>query len=725
MAFSFRAFLLFFFALLPFLLFSQQIKFKVKHVDERAAFSAKFPEKPDVKLSNTPSKSKEGKPITLTVSQTVYEADGRTFMVQSFNQAAGLSVNNDTLFLRSILNKLQKSFGMSGTIRTDRTDGLLTMNTSDTKDDSRIDIRLLQRGNRNYTMIAALEKEDEISARAFFDSFKLLPFQHEKKVMHQPAGEIYRVAVPPNYTSLTEPNNDPESDFTESNTFTAFDSLSGITYQINRLSYSPYLQTTVNDAGLSEEVNGNLRNGGYNFLRNEKKEGRGRDYWEIANTGNSSYNLACTFFGGRSLYELLVFLPSKKDILHAENFFDSFVFTENPPLDYLQTDKDAVLLADLISRDDELHEQAIAALNDYYFSENALPILYDYLKNKKFARDTTETLLLREFQYNRDARTVVFLTDYFAQTDNPNAQSQILNTLQAMQTEESLDAFFALAENWQKEEKESSYDYELSAFDSLDIFNARIDDLIKLYANPQFSYRVAMTVMNNTGTENQETILPHRDFFFNEARRIASENRVFELTEAADFADYYLFDALNIILTHSKPTPDIETYFKRFNEIADPYLVLGGIRFAAFNDLPLDVEMVRTAQSSPRQAVYLYRYAEDYYNGTDALPQEYATADQVVEAVAYNKLRSEYGELASYRPLKTEPYTIDGTDLVLHIFIFELEDYEGEYLGVVSQNATGAPSPYPYIYDYISEKWDEGKTEEMLNTMKANWEAED
>ena len=700
--------------------------FGVTHTDTEGAYRVSFPKEPKSKIIQADKQTQEGETVQITSLQDYTLGGGQTFIAEHSSQPVGRTVENDREIIETHFSKIRNAYNITKPIEFTTVGGYPAGRLNDTLDNGSIYSQVIQRGTRTYFLLAAVDPGQNLEVEPFFDSFTLLPFEFSEKEIYNPVGEIYEVAVPENREESMVLSTEDDGTY-GTHTLMAYDSLNGITYSVTRYEYGRYFESDTDDK-LNEFFNNSLTEGGYRKLRAEEKDGRVYTYWDLSTAESVCHNLACTFFAGNSVYELNVLLPSKNEIGQADAFFRSFTLTENPPLDYLAKSKAELLLSDLISADENRYAGAVTAVNDYSFTPDALPFIYDYLENKKFRRDTVEELLLREFLYNRDARTVDFLRDYFTKTESTDAQGYVLSGLAATRSEAGLDAFFALSKNWQKDEEEVLFNYKnhFAPFDSLEIFNARIDDLIELYPNPQFSYKVAAAFMTQVNAENEALILPHRDLFFAEAKRIAAENELFTDPEASkSFDDYYLFDALNLVLADIEPTPEIEEYFKSFHKLGDAYLTLAAIRYYANQQIPFNQDMAETLQNSPYDVLYLYRYAFDAFGSTEVLPEGYGSTENVVKAVAYKYLSDEYGNLAAYEVIKKEKYNYAGEDLILHIFTFELQDYDGKYMGVVSQPATGKPNPYPTLYDYSNENWENGKTQELMRGLKESWEAED
>lgn len=683
------------------------------------AFRIDFPCTPTVEASYKEGIAEEGKTVRFKYYVHSCINPGTVHLVIHKTLPIGRTVADAREQLSATLETMRANYKKSSSVFFSEEDDSPVGHLTAEYNGMKLQIKGIIRGNREYYLIYGANNPINRDREKFFQSFRFMPLLYEDLQPYTPSGQPYTIALPVqrSFDDVTDAVQDDK--VLAGHMLTAYDSLSGINYRVERTHYRPYAEAESKEVFKNTVLQNVEAHSDLVLLRDTTEDGRMVFYSEELQSGTTCRTLYKSILDGDSFYDLMVIIPHSNQLVKAEEFFAGFQPQSPLPKDYIFLPKGKIILENLISPDTETHRQAGEVLDKYRLSAADLPVIYDYLENKKYLRDTTERLLLREFRFNSDAGTVEYLADYFTRSEERDIRFEILT---ALPYTDSLGrrVFFDKAKTWQKDATEALYDYEIAfaAFDSLEIFNAHIDDLMSLYDNPQFRYRAVRKLMDMADESNVEQYAAYRDFFLSEGKRYIAENRLFDKRRAKNnFDEYYTFDAINFILTYLESTPEIEEYFKSFKDISDPYLVLTAIRYYAYNQIPLDERMVRTAYESEYQRIFMYAYAFDAFGTTEVLPADLCKPGTVVKSYVYNRLGNEYGPLLSYKIIKTKPYRKDNQDLLLNLFTFRLQNYEGSYLGVISQPADGKVNPYPTIFNYHTDPWKKKETEAMLAEM--------
>lgn len=692
------------------------------------AYKIKMPNPPKDKQQVNKVEGPEGEPVELIGKQKISIANnGAVYITQCIMQPMGRTVDNDSLMLQNSINTLMQRFPNGKSPVFFKKDGFPAVRYAFTGEGFNAEALICQRGTRSYYIAATSPSNSQNLAEEFFATFEFLPLEFEEYTLTKPEGLNYQVRVPA-MQELTNEENTADFSIDSNSYFLTYDTLSGVNYSVTTTQYSEYAEVGSLDEFYESIIKENTEDYKHELRKDTIENGRRKLYWKYPETKGLGQTFAQTLLAGDTYYELIVYLPENKNYDRAQAFYDSFELLEPMSSDFLYQRKSSKILTNLTADEVEVQDKAIKIMDRYEFSDADLPLIYDILENKKFKRDTVEELLAREFLYHNDEKTLEFLQSYFYKTENRQTQDFLLGGLNALDNEDGRKAFFELTQDWMKEEEVWS-DYEERFrlyYDSLDLFAAHLDDFVKLYENPQFSYRISHLIWKLGSQLLNEKMGVTRDFVFSELEKFATKESVFTRPkDAKPFEGYYIFDAFNLYLADAEADERSDAWFGKFNQIQDAYLVLAALRYHATQQIPFNKTMMQTVVDDPYQHYYLYQYAYDGFGDLAVLPKKYLDREVLIKAHAYALLSSEYGELTNYKLLEKRNYKYDGKDLVLHLFIFELADVEGTFFAATSQPADGTLNPYPTLFDYITERWDKKKTEEYYQILKDYWEEKD
>ncbi|MGK0363694.1 MAG: hypothetical protein ACI85O_000747 [Saprospiraceae bacterium] len=697
-------------------------------------YSIKMPRKPFEKTTYQTVEVFEGRTGTMKITQNVsVSVKGETFMVQHILRPLGQKTENDSVAVAStaaVINSRNKVLKEPQYF--ERKDIVGVEMHNEISGGKEMRSRAIARGPHNYFIAFSGEDVYSETAENFFNSFQLLPFQEEEMNDFISEDKEYSIELPEQYFVSTTGRNEEEG-ILDVNELVALDTLSGISYVITRTTYLPYIEFGDKDSYLQSVIDKNADLAKAKLLSRTEENGISKLKLDMLSPDTETYTLAQLFHVGNTEYELNASLPSDEYIASAERFFASFQLNNQADSDLLFKSKSEVILKDLTSKEEEISNRAIEAINEYSFSADNLPTIRKILTDDNYHQDTIEGLLLREFVYNFDEESLPFIEEYFTKNKPAglSAQRYILMAMNAQPTEVGRKTFFKYANDWEKNAERQYFDYEdifTPYYDSPSLFLAHLEDLMPLLEHQQFAVELAniLSFHAKSMKDDRDILITKREIIFAKAQQIVTKYNLFSDPKAStDFEEYRLFDALNFYLTDVPTTPEIEDYFKDFYKFDEAYLILGAIRYYASEQIPFNPIMVKKVYDSPYDRIYLFRYAENYFGDLKMLPQEYVSQETVTEAYVYESIYDEYGLLSAYKPMKTQEYKKGDKEYLLYPFTFKLEGNDGEYFGAVSQPMDGSENVFPDLFNYHTGAWDKSRTEEMLQEIKDYWEKED
>jgi uncharacterized protein YbaP (TraB family) len=264
------------------------------------------------------------------------------------------------------------------------------------------------RGTRIYNLISgkATADMDETQSSFFFSSFKLRDYDwlNWKPVISEEG--CFSVVAPDSFTRTEYEYFNHTYVLSES--YNAFDPLTGDKLLIIRKLYSPYYQSNCDSAFFRKFYLDEIDDSDSIVSQTKLSETPLSYLFVTMSNSNHLATRSKLILKGRSMYALITRTPRiYQDISPVQQCLDSFSVSDTTAPGKLNENKTIALLADLSSTDSLVKKQAYSALSFYSFSKDEIPLVWQKL-HETFIDDTltyrsTRALLIKSISNDLDS----------------------------------------------------------------------------------------------------------------------------------------------------------------------------------------------------------------------------------------------------------------------------------------------------------------------------------
>ena len=411
---------------------------------EQGAFSADFPADPEVKSINRPTP--EGIDIKVNIHMVTAESMVAYVIYNEF--PTGFNILDDSLYLQEVARETVLRMKLdTSAIKKITFDGYPGRKFSSKVKDGITEIRVVLRGNRVYRVAGFFPTKRKDDLGKFINSFKFTPYKKAEWKTHQFAEHSFSADFP------GEPvlEEDDESG-SAMKAYSGKDANSGNNYSVAIETYSKYDQFESDSAILAARTD--LYTSAYDSVLLDSDivvDGRPAKEMILLHGENHSQLRMLTFARGLIGYTLFAFLPPseiKSD--DANRFFKSFKFIGKPTGDLL-SDKSALLMKDIASKDTAIWKPAAAAFDDYAFKEKDVEAIHNLIK-QSYSDDREPTGSRKEIMFDAlegisSEKSVAFIEKIFPSLSiNPSLEFAALKALSQIGSKSSLTALTKLLE---------------------------------------------------------------------------------------------------------------------------------------------------------------------------------------------------------------------------------------------------------------------------------------
>jgi|GEM_PF-6323350 len=634
-----------------------------------------------------------------------------SYYLYYYDQPAGITVENDHLLLENQIRRLEQSWGEARELHSGRHQGCTYYEARFPQEQTMVAARLLQRGNRQYRLIAEYPHQSgsQVDAAAFFDAFEPLPFQWTPLLQRANPATGFHIRVPGAWFMETTDYGREDYPLIRDHTLYTRDTLSGSNYMAIEYEYSPYFEDDNPEFFLDALIPDEAVEGA--SLSDTLFQGRRALYLEEKDPAANIYSHRLYLQEGNYLYELVGQFPESFRPVAAFEYFRTFHLQRSLPGDFLSIEKSEQVFRDLVAGDPAKVQGAKREMDHHEFGPEHLPAIYDLLRRDLPGDTSDETtvheLLFRELLFTNDASTLPFLEELYRDPgQSTEKRAFVLEVLARLHTEAAYKQFFRLAPSFEgePESSETAYSHLLEGMvDTLSLTARYIRQLAGLSRNealayPAYSVLYQLLRQDSLGTSAADGFAGQ---FLGEAQRIVRDYQLLENPERQpDFPAYWTLDALHIILGELSPNPAIQTYLQNMQQLQEPRLLITIIDNALMQERPVTRSAYERVFADPP---FWYNLLENvnYEGHLEQLPADLFTQEATLKAYLADFLLEEYEvTLERFEILEQEPYQYDETAVSLYWFRFTVTGQEEELLGVVSQPAgTEEVAVYPEIFE--------------------------
>jgi len=699
-------------------------------------FEQKFPRRPAYYYSNKPWPEDSLKDFRSHTYQWTSGNGKWDFIVTVKDYPIGITVlNTDELLdvsereIRSFLEDAEVS------VDTFTIDGLHGRQMVLRQDEVRYEWRMLIRGSRTYTLYANVpDSTPKDTLNAFFSTFRLLPLSASSYPLRRLTTHNLSIRTLPILQVQTEevtPDNHPLMDMVY---YYMEDTLSARDMFVQVKSLDPYI--TLDQEALASELVFNaeeyLESPRLLFAKDTIVLGYPALWLRLKPVAGVGAEDRLLFFYGPHFYYIWHETGTEEE--RWEELWASIQPLQSFPPDYWQQDKKSELVKDLGSQDPQIRQIAMRSLDRSMLTEEQLPLIYELLLRQNLPEDTIDGVplryqLIREFQYNQDERTLSFIDSLF-RTAPPEEQKELLLILGKIKSRESYERCLALVERLDQDTAATSLDLGGLANvlnDSTTLLWPHTDLLLKLQNKPvgdELAYELLYhLVLSDTTGAFAERLQPYQEFYLEQAQEIldkAKANIIQDTLSGLESPRLSQLYSLCSLLGELPPQPAVDTFLNAVLQVRDPFLMPPVIDALLMHGAPVDSVYFGVLRQYPYYWGKLLQML-GYEGRLEVIPPSLYSPKAMVKAYAYFKFGNDVAPLTGFDWFDELPFISEGTVYTLYYFLFELEGYDGTYLGIGGVPNGAPPSAAPFFFDYSGTPYDGYNSDVLINEILQRW----
>lgn len=403
------------------------------------------------------------------------------------------------------------------------------------------------------------------------------------------------------------------------------------------------------------------------------------------------------------------------------------------PEDFWQQDRLDQLVLDLGSNDATLRRRAMQSIDNAMLEPAQLSLIYKQLQRSDLPQDTLKGLtlrhrLIRELRYNQDERTLPFIEELF-QSAPPEEQEALLLVLSNIKTPESYAQCFRLVSALKQDSTGHANldDLALSLKDSLALLAPFTDQLLSLQdeeGTTDLAYELLYhLVLKDTLGDILDAIRPYRAYYLSQAKSILKEakaNAAQDTLLVLDSERLPRLYRLCTLLGELPAKPEVDTFLRQLLELEFPYLMPPAMDALLMHDEAVDSVHFASLNRYPFHWGKLLQLLE-YEGRLNAIPDGLYSPKTMVEAYAFLHFGDNLAPVTGFDWFDELPFLSEGTSYTLYYFLFELEGYDGTYLGIGGVPNDALPSGTPFFFDYSETPYDGYNSDALINEILQRW----
>jgi hypothetical protein len=650
---------------------------------EQGAFSVDFPGDPEVTSVNRPTP--EGIDIKVNIHMVTAESTVAYVIYNEF--PTGFNILDDSLYLQEVARETVLRMKLdTSAIKKITFAGYPGRKFESKVKDGVTEMRVILRGNRVYIVAGFFPNKRKDDLARFINSFKFTPYKKAEWKAHQFAEYSFSAEFP------GEPvlEEDEESGSTMK-AYSGKDVNSGNNYSVAIESYSKYDQFESDSAILAARTF--PYTSAYDSVlldRDVIVDGRPAKEMIFLQGGNHTQLRILTFARGLTGYTLFVFLPPseiKSD--DANRFFRSFKFTGKATGDLL-SDKSALLLKDIASKDTAVWKPAAAAFSDYAFKEKDVEAIHNLIK-QPYSDDRESERSRKEIMFDAlegisSEKSIAFIEKIFPSLSiNPALEFAALKALSQIGSKASLTTLIKLLEKHKPvTDDEWSYNLLFSPY-SIDSVNQKFFLLNTLKYLPVKQYKTGIYMLAEHLLENKTLAIAelsaHKKIIVQDFQ---ADSEVY-LRDSTYQSLYYLTE----ILGYEPQAPAEIATLKKLTQGFDDYMaVAAATTLFRLKQTPDAARVTELARNLPTRVTFFSGLQE--HSLEQHFPKQYANQDSLAVGEFYDYLVGEYDYSEDFNveiAYKAE-LNYEGAKKKFYVMRFHDTYEDVTYLGICGPYAT-------------------------------------
>lgn len=602
------------------------------------------------------------------------------------------------------------------------------------QDEVRYEWKMLIRGSRSYILYAnAPYSAPKDTLNAFFRTFKLMPLSDSSYPLRRLKKHNLSIRTLPILHIQTEevaPDDHPLMDMVY---YYMEDTLNARDMFVQVKSLDPYI--TLDQEALASELAFNagayLESPRLLFAKDTTVLGYPALWLRLKLVAGVGVEDQLLFFHGPYFY--YIWHETGTDEERWKELWASIQPLQSFPPDYWQQDKKSELVKDLGSQDPHTRRLAMRSLDRSMLTREQLPLIYELLR-QGLPEDTINEVplryqLIREFQYNQDEHTLSFIDSLF-RTAPPEEQKELLLVLGKIKSRESYDQCLALVERLDQDTTAAPLDFGGLAIvlkDSTALLWPHTDQLLRLQKKPavdELAYELLYHLVLSDTTEGfAERLQPYQGFYLEQAQLIlekAKANTIQDTLTALESPRLSQLYNLCSLLGELPPQPEVDTFLNEVLQAGAPFLMPPAIDALLMHGAPVDSVHFEVLRQYPYYWGNLLHML-DYEGRLEVIPSSLYSPESMVKAYAYFKFGNDVAPLTGFDWFDELPFISEGTVYTLYYFLFELEGYEGTYMGIGGVPNDAPPSAAPFFFDYSGTPYDGYNSDALIEEILQNW----
>jgi hypothetical protein len=648
---------------------------------EKGAFSAEFPADPQVTSVNRPSP--EGINIKLNIHMASVESGVAYVIYNEF--PSGYTIQDDSVYLREVANETVARMNLdTSDIKQITFDGFPGRKFYSKIKDAVTDMRVILRTNRTYIIAGVFPNKRKEDLTRFMNSFKFTPYKKPEWTKHQFAEHSFSADFP------GEPTLD-ESEDLDLKVYSGNDASSGNNYAVSIEEYSKYDQYESDSALLAIRANAYIS--AYDSLIQEKDiavDGQPAKELILYQSRSHTQMRVLTFARGLIGYALFTFLPpSEIRGAEANRFFGSFKFIGKPTSDLL-TDKSALLLKDIASKDTALWKPAAAVFSDYAFKEKDVESIHNLIKQSysddREPEGSRKQIMFEALGNIASEKSVAFIEKIFPSLSiNPALEFAALKALSEIGTKPSLTA---LAKLLAKHKPSANNELDYTLFFTpyrIDSVNQKFFFLNTIKYLPVKEYKNGLYILAEHLLENKTLSITelsaHKKMIVQDFQ---TDSEVY-LRDSTYQSLYYLIQ----IIGYEPQAPAEIATLKKLSHSFDEYLSATAVTtLFRLQQTPDAARVTELARNLTTRVSFFSDLQE--YSLEQKFPKPYANQDSLAIGEFYDYLVGEYDDAGDFHveiAYKTE-MVYEGNTKKFYVMRFHDPYEDVTYLGICGPYTT-------------------------------------
>lgn len=550
-----------------------------------------------------------------------------------------------------------------------------------------VKIEAILRGNRTYLLMQTGEGKPN---DAFFDSFELLPFQDIGLEKMTDKSSNFTFLFPPKPTltdNIEEESYFYENDYLEYNTYSASDTVTGTSFILENILFTPYSYYE-NEDSLFNDMSANFTGSDPEFLEIDTflylNKYPARDYYFKEKKSNTYFKYRMVLAGDRLYLSYALFPRELKEDGQITAFLNGIQLLKpsEKENDFLFQSKKELIFENIFSKDSITFETAKFALRQADFDTTDLPKIYQLL-SKEYQDDSLnynsiKSIFLKKLKTLESVENLPFLKGYFEKNELLNLQENILQAIGGQKTPEAYQTLFQLINQLPDSVKLDRSWAILKPFaDSLDLFETYYTDFTDLVGKGFFRtwyFNQSAEILADS-TRQKTLILENINFYKSQVDTMLLGDSLFTFSWR-----------FNNILSFYEEVPVDETILRQVKRIGDfstGWQQLRAVSILLKNDQAIESRWLDSLLINP----YInYPTIEELkeYDQLKKVPKKYLepetlAANMLKDAVSYDE------DVPEVKFLKTYTTNYKGKECTVYAFWFWFdygEDIPTKYLGI-------------------------------------------